>query len=757
MNITSISRPAVAAVMAFGILPLSVHAVPGLNSAYMTDAQHVFVQDATSDGISNLNMVLCIMDAMKPAAMVNQGDYVALVDKGKCDNKGQSSASNSTAGSSGATAAPDYMTAVVNVTRVSNNDPMVARIWMSLTEEGHTADIYVRLTATVSPGDAPPYGTFRLDYIGKASGTTMFNGFIDANGANVSYLETGNNSSDNKLTLIADSATSGSGTMAAMDFTLNPPVPVSFDFAYDASETNFPSGVFRRNDGVHDVCFDRSKAHAHKSVWRYGTYNGNDGTRVDQAYPGFPVQGSYNGSHYFGFASYWGVHFQGLDLNSLGDGTVAGLVITDQRPGTTETYSLAKNSGKLTKWTHNATTLTALDGIPFSFWGDISGITTGNGSVTGPGNWQMQWDDAQQHFIVIGQQNCSSSGCVLNTISPIATVDANAFDVLPIMGWADALGGNITIPPTSAPHASADAVNYYTQSDVIPGSAAAPTALHCLNNCPTAAAIAAFVSNSGSTPPFGNGTATQWITAPSLANTVDYSFGSTGLTESTAGLAVTDSTLFTGMYQNGIMSGRMYDVALSTTGCPNGAAVCEPSNPTSYYTWQTGARQWNQSMWLIKDSDSSVVSFDPPEGIAYTVPNDSATYGSWANKALRLQFNGFGNLHGIPGSCVNPTDNSPVDCGTAGARYVPAFALADGTTMTLTSSNTPLIVKALDAELRLAEIPSCSGATLTLPSSSLTLPSLSDVHDPSSLSDAYYIGTKPTVTAAPKVIHGAIQ
>ena len=742
------------ALIAAGAMPLSALATPSTTSPYVTDVQNSYVQDQTSDGISNLNMVLCIMDAMKPADMVNEGDYIALVDKNKCDTRSQASTSNSTSGSSGATSAPDYMTAVVNVSRATNDDPMIGKVWMSMTEEGNPVDIYVHVTATESPSDAPPYGKFRLDYLGKSSGTTQFNGYIDANGADVSYLETGANSSQNALTLNATSTTSGSGTMQAMDYTVSPPTPVTFNFAYDASETNFAAGIFRRDHGSNDVCFDRSKDNAKKSVWRYGTYNADDGTRVDQAHPGFPVLATYGGNTYYGYASYWGVNFQGLDLNSFADGALSSVTITDQRSNNTTTYTLSKSSGKLTKWTQNASTLAAMDGIPFDFWGDLTGMTTGNSAATGSANWEMQWDNANSQFVVTGTQTCGNNGCTLNSISPAATVNASAFNNMPITGWSNSFGGNINIPWTGSAHTGADVVTYYTQSDVIPGDANAPTALYCLNNCPTSASVTAFT---GSNSPFDSTTANQWGLG---SVSVSYTYDSTGLKENGSNLAgVISADLFSGQWQNGIQSGRLFTAALSNSDCPTGApsgSVCEPKNPTAYYTWATGPNQWNQSMWLTKTSDSSVVSFDPPENVAYTVPTGAA-YGSWAGKSIQLQFNGFGNLQGIPGSCVNPQDNSEEDCGTTGARYVPAFSIPDGATMTLTSSNTPLVVKALDAEIRLDKVAGCTGVDLAQPTSSLTLPSASDVHDPSDPTDAYYLGTKPTVTDPPKVVHGVMQ
>jgi len=103
-----------------------------------------------------------------------------------------------------------------------------------------------------------------------------------------------------------------------------------------------------------------------------------------------------------------------------------------------------------------------------------------------------------------------------------------------------------------------------------------------------------------------------------------------------------------------------------------------------------------------------------------------------------------------------------VDCSTANSRYVPMFSLPDGTTMTLpaTSSTaaTPLIVKALDAEVRLknlgASLPSSPCASMTL--TTMTLPS-GGLHDPTSSTDSEYLGTMPTVTTAPKVIDGVLQ
>jgi hypothetical protein len=275
--------------------------------------------------------------------------------------------------------------------------------------------------------------------------------------------------------------------------------------------------------------------------------------------------------------------------------------------------------------------------------------------------------------------------------------------------------------------------------------------------------LAAFPSGGAQASPFGNNTDQQWFSAL-IANTVSYSFDGAGLKDSSDGTAAPLVLEQPSQYpqgsmyaQNGINSGRLFDAPLANSNCPNmtpAGTVCEPTNPTAYYTWATGPQQWQQSLWL--NSGSSPVAFDAPQNVSYTVPNDSA-YGSYAGLPILLQFNGFGNLYGIPGTCVDPVNNANVACNTPNSRYVPLFSIPDGALMTLPIPVTPLIVKALNAEIRLKNL----GTSASSPCASMVLatvpPPASGTHDPSSSADAYYIGIKPVVTAAPKVIDGVIQ
>ena len=718
-------------------------AAPPSTSPYVTDPQNLYVQDATAEGIGSLNMVLCVIGATDPGDMVNAGPYIALIDMDKCQaNKGSSSA---------AAGAKNFANAVVDVTRASNTAPMIGKVWLSFADEGKSTQVYAYLSATQSPATAPPYGAFRMDYIGEKDGAVGFNGYIDSTTPGViKFLETGDQSSTTALAMSTTSTTSGSGTMFVPD-NGGGGSPVTFNFSYTP-------GYFHRSDGTDDECFDRASAHASTAVSQYGTYNALDGTRVDQVNPGFPVLATYQGTSYYGFANYWGINFQGL---ALPDGSpVSGLTVTDQRPGNTTSYALGKLGGKLTKWTQVSTTLDALDGIPIMYGADLTGLTTGNPAVTGMNNWMLQWNSAAGIFTVVGFQNCGNNGCVTSTVAP-ATVSSSAFNTVPISGWANSYGGSVNIPATGSPHAASDAVFYYTQTTVVPGTTA--LTLHCLNQCPTVAQLAGYSSSTLSTP-YANGTDSQWFSAPNSANTVTYTFAAGGLLDASSAPVVWESPPAQSQYaQNGLQTGWLVEAALTNANCPVGGPdaqagrICQPANPATYYTWQTGPNQWNQSLWLT--SGGNVVPFDPPQNIAYTVPTGSA-YGSYAGLPILLQFNGFGNLQGIPGSCVNPADNSAEDCNVSGASYVPTFSIPDGTRMTLTSlsggSTTPLIVKALNGQILLKSLGSGAAQCAAMALTPLPLPS-GGLHDPRNANDSAYLGTKPTVNAVTKVIDGVVQ
>ena len=92
------------------VVPLAFAAAP-TSGAYVTDNQNTWVQDRVGDRISTVNMIMCVIGAMRPDALVNQGAYRALIDENKCSGRGDSSKSGST--NAGEANATNFMSAVV--------------------------------------------------------------------------------------------------------------------------------------------------------------------------------------------------------------------------------------------------------------------------------------------------------------------------------------------------------------------------------------------------------------------------------------------------------------------------------------------------------------------------------------------------------------------------------------------------------------------------------------------------------------------
>ena len=376
---------------------------PPSTSAYFTDSQNTQVQDATSQSIGQVNMISCVMSSMRPDALVNQGPYVALIDKNKCDAQKESSTSNS-GGSSGASQAPDYMTATVNSTRASNSDPMIVSAWISINQDNTPVTVYAHISATTAPTASDPYGTFRLDYCGKTAsgGDCMMNGFIQAGNGTLSYYESdsggggggGGGSQTTALQLTSVGTTTGTGSLNAPD---NQGGQVAFDFAYDRN-------YFLRNTNGTPQCFNRDATAPGTglSVWQYGLYDSSTGDRINRN-SGFPIQytGS-DGKTYQGYIGYYGLNSQS-GAPAPTDGATVQKVDYSNGAATTATYKVLVNGGRLTRFKKQTTTLAAIDQIQFNAF--VNSVT-GSGLPDLNTQYVMHWDETLQQFIVTGEMQC---------------------------------------------------------------------------------------------------------------------------------------------------------------------------------------------------------------------------------------------------------------------------------------------------------------------------------------------------------------
>lgn len=757
--------------------PLAAMAAPGASSAYMTDTTQSYVHDQTSEALNSLNGILCYISSMAPAQMVNEGDYIALVDKNVCepnDGGGQSGSTNT---------GTDYTSMVVNSSRTDSGSPMIGKVWFDEDSGGGSKSLYAKLSATqapVLPND--PFGRFRMDFCGQDTlGNCMDSGYINSTDSGLSFFSqytgdwggSGAVTQTRQLTLVNATSTSGSGRIAETAVVVSsglPPVgwtAANFRFAYNAD-------YFRRTDETNDTCFSRDPADAKSSVWNYGVYDSGNGARIERN-SGFPIEYTDTSSNTMnGYIGYWG-----LNAPTPVNTALPVYKVTYGSGAPTKTaYTLMQTGGKLLMYTTVVKTLADLDKVKFQFWPQQTA-----GVVTNTSGYEAYWDETGQTFMVSGQQDSVTYNIVPQTPVALSIADMKLASPWGLYGWSNMLGGQFSISQSAMiTLGSATTVTTHVQDVVYPSDFT--TGMICISNCPTLADINASNADvNGTIQPY-TAVSVGWTAyqPPGVAWTT-YTFNTTtGNLRDGANADVVNSAT-SGRNAWGVNSGRMLDDTPTNRDRLNAAVTARNGTPnqyiqsdidavialyptTPYYEWQTGANNWNQ-LALLKDGSNQPVRFDPPLNVTWDVPNDVPTYGISANATITLQFGGFGNLWGIPSTCINMTTNGPCTFAVGeNQRWTPEFSIPEGQLLTVpytqgsTASGTQYLVKPLQREVRLGEVNilTCTNAGLTLPlPGSITLPSGSSWIDPSPNTPATSIGPMPTVNASPRVIQGEVM
>jgi hypothetical protein len=748
----------VGSTLALAVYATLAAADPAATSAYHKDSQSSHVEDATSEGVGQVNMIACIMAAMRPDAMVNEGAYNALVDESKCEPAGESNGSSSDASQAAA-----YMTATVNATRASNSVPMISKIWLLQEEENNQTAVDVHVSATAPPSAGNPYGAFRLDFCGRHpdQSACRMNGYLEGGSDGIRYFQTetrddgnGVETQNTAVRLNATGTTAGSGRMQ-----IERGGQFAFDFAYNAS-------LYRRSDGTEDQCFSRDANDADTgfSVWRYGLYDATSGERVTRN-SGFPIEYVNGGATYRGYLGYYGLQLPSAAMNTLASGSTVQKVVYGGGQAPTKTdYTVVKADGKLLKFERKTRKLHEIDRVKFTTFVGMEASGFFNGALPNR-QYELYWDDAAGDFKVTGQMMCGDNGCQTSALESVQAVAATFWQNRGVQGWSQSLGGElfIKLQGVSAPlDSQAVDVVYRTQDLVYPSDL--PATLHCLRDCPTKATLTDyFTSESGPASPFVSTTANNW--SPTLANAVvSYHTDSASallLDASEQAVTFSDAEAFQSrpQYAYGVRSGRLFTTLADAECATASGTYCDykVNDIEVFYQWETGANSFSQFA-AVKDSSGAFLEFDAPLQVTYNVPNSTA-YGDFAGQSMVLQYSGFGDLWGIPGHCVSRTTNLPVECNGDGSRYVPAFVIPfDTAAGKVTAGSTTYLVKWLDREIRFArkDLNVCTSAGLTLPTG-ITLPTSSDLKNPSSPNSDIYIGVKPTVDQAPRVIHGDVM
>ena len=718
------------------------------DSDYNADPTDVFVHEESVQVFDTVNSILCSIDQTKYAEMKGKGNYRAQVDADQCESGKDDAAAKAeeSQNQSSASGMIEYENWTVNSSR-EPDEPHVVKLWVEQAGGEHDppALIYAKMEIYRSASDDNPYGYFRLNFIGHPvdesgapdTSTVIFKGYmqtVQENGTNAVLLQFFNEMSfDNKsfteratFKRSADGLT-GSGTLSAPDFSTmrsenDTPGTLTFNIAYN-------EGYFLKSKGDAQKCFDRDNFQ--ETVWSYGMYDAN-GARV-QINSGFPIRYTTGGEDFFGWVGYHGLWMEGA---KPGNGDTVYKQTYTESGEVAEPYTVFSAGGRLIQHTKKNTTLGDLKNVPLQ-WGEFD---VGQGEYV---QYRVEWNATEEKMKKTAQLNQQDWSWTPLTPTDLA-FDANDYS---FHFWSEGLGGsgsfklkdsgNNPVAPTNG-----TVVIFHTQDIVYPTDTV-PSTLLCFERCPDPGNLDAGDPNFANIDWFNTG-------LPTAGDFHQYNF-STGdmLLKYSTDPIVLDSA----NEQNpwGLHSGLLFE----DTGPNMGAITCGGNsclwqaydNMASFYTWETGPESWNQ-FTAIKDASNDFARFDPPVKTTYqhTQADTGAVDYKYNGAKFNLEYAGFGNLHGIPGTCIT-ADGEAANCGP-GTRWIPEFSIPAGTEVTDVNDSTPYVLKPLGMEQRMTMTDAANCAGLSLPS--YGLPSSGGWQNPN-------IGDKPEVTNAPAVIGGVLQ
>jgi hypothetical protein len=646
---------------------------------------------------------------------------------------------------------------IVNSSRADNNSPQIVKAWVH--EKGEEYDpekmIFVKVTITEGVSATNPYGIFTMNFKAHPvvngqvdTSTQIFKGFLKTEkdsktgkillkfivdggfntpGGDVSFTQ--------KVTLDRQSdGSAGSGTIYSSETFPGPSGTQKTESQFDIA---FNDNFFLREDVINSDQVCLSRTNFDETVWRYGLYDAN-GNRVNRN-SGFPIKTTQNGHDYYGWIGYWGLWFP-EDVTLQSGDTVYKLSYGPGGESGTP-YTVFISGGKLVKHTKKTLTLGDIKNVPLEWWENNT-------------PYRVIWDGTQFKKVakVTDMENWT-----WEDITPAQTFDLSALQWTELNFWSPALGGSVRVrleDPANSIFCNYDQQNgafdcsqnasdsrevvIYSEDIVYPTDTI-PTQLACLDQCPDPAAL------TGQNP-YHDTSAYQFQNVPpSQAQYISYTFDSSNMVLQENGQNVVLSTENQN-YEWGIMSGPLFEPNQTNLN----ALACDwDSNSTCgwqawseldvFYTWETGPNEWNK-FTALKDANGNFLTFDPPLQVEYT-----HDWGNGTTSKFYLEYSGFGELHGIPGTCVDWDTGEEESCDDT-SRWVPDFNIPDGSEVV--NGNTSYLVKALEKEQRMKSVATSNCSALT--TTSYSLPSIADWEDPN-------IGNPPEVSGAPAVIGGVVQ
>ncbi len=616
---------------------------------YNAAESHVWVDDTNA-----LDMVNDILGVIKDTAydqFLNEGPYLALVKQVGDEQTSQT-------GSSGtSTTTEQLMEMVVDVSRASNSDPMIVKIWVNEDDGPGGQSMLIRgyFTVWAGAGDTYegvyyPYGKLEAHFKGTdSSGTDLFHMAMSIGAAGDGKIqiqhvedsvEGGGFEWHNKVNAIASSDMSSGNAYvyeAETDWETSGLDEETYYIAYN--EDYFK--VQDEDDNI--TVYSRDRDDMTYMIHRYQLFN-TDGSAVELS-SGFPVKFESGGSVYHGYIGYYGMWMpEGV---SVSDG--------DQLVGEENgnTYTLIKKGGKLKKHTKATITLSKLDGIEMSKWND------GTDTV-------FTYDADSNRFVQLGIRSEDTNWQVVETGAGTEITFDNDWDG----AWCESLQAWLPLGTLGSSFNGDTILTYHKETTVMPGDE---------NVFPS----------SDLTLHYFDPNSNQWIP-------YTYSVDDLMLEDAVGNPVVPGAGS-----QSLFIMPLVLDTDYSTVTTDPGSAF----TLDTYYSWSAGSEEWNQ-LSVLQDADGDYVSFDAPLHFTYTHQTAYDINGDSSNdgKIFSLEYDGF-SLQ-VPWAFDETED-----------QWRPLFNLknsSDGGPTLTDDNDNEYVVKMIEASLIMTEVDSSLASDLTI-------------------------------------------
>ena len=704
----------------------------GADSDYRKDKTQIYVHEESAAALDVVNSLLCPLDQTQYDEMVNKGNYRAQVDDSQCEDRGKESNDDSSGDQSGDNQVK-YSTWIVNSFRANNNSPHIVKAW-TVWIESDTEDspIIVKLKMTIKEGSSSENSTgiFRLDYA-----TYMVGG----NSAIVKGVMFSERESDGQVAIKfrlfsnyegfqygANIARNVDGTRGSGSTSLQMTTPEDqFAAAYNFSFNN--DYFYRKKLGGSQICLNRNDFF--ETVWRYGLYDAK-GARV-RINSGFPIRYESGGKAYHGWIGYWGLWMP--KKANIANGSV--VIKEEYGSGNTEQkYTVFIAGGKLRRHTKKELAMSEIENIPLAWWDRKT-----------KKDYQVLWNGS--NLVKVAERGASTNWRWSQIATENITFSAGDYE---FYFYSKALGGdgqikfdnweNINKQSNVVPIISTDSkVIVNTHNTVFPGDAKVPSTVACFDSCPDPDKL-------NQPDPF--------FPKDNSSSGKLYTFEDGILKHNGKQIVVPKNSQHN---KDGVRSGALFGNTLENLAefkCPwDDTKICPwraGNKLKEHYTWSTGPNDW-QMLTTLKSGDK-FLKFDSPMQIKYTRQSGNK------NTTYYLEYQGFGNLFGIPEKCVNKETGTELDCWTLteqdyqsdNIRWIHRFVIPNGTTASGTDE-TEYVIKALEGEqlMKVVGDEKCTEAGLKLVASR-PLPDAGLWTDPG-------IGDMPTVAGAAAVVGGVVQ